>query len=165
MFTVNVRQTNTYIVPPCDKRCYLFWKCRRHIVIVQYILLTYNLMSCGGGVILSYCIYPLSSEAFNRCSCTISPLGGISWLTLTTGNEHCNTEGIKKMTSWFSPLVGKSMCICVRYICVSVSKQAYTAECNISLMATCCVYDSSCMKSLWIFVQWKLIISDFFSTR
>ena len=65
----------------------------------------------------------------------------------------------------FSSCGKVDVCICVRYICVYVSKQEHTAECNISLMAACCVYDSSCMKSLWIFVQWELIISDFFSIR
>lgn len=104
----------------------------------------------------------LSSKAFDCCSFNNPPLDGISWFTLTTGSEYCNTDGIKKMTSWFS-LVGKSMCTCVRYTCLSVSKQACTAECNISLMATCCVYDSTCMKGLWIFLQRKLITSNLFS--
>lgn len=67
-----------------------------------------------------------------RCSCNDFPLGGMSWLTLTAENEHCNTGGIKKMTSWFYPLVGKSMCICEPYVCVSASERAHTAECNIS---------------------------------
>ena len=84
------------------------------------------------------------------CNCNIYPLDGIRWLTLTTGNVYCNTEGIEKMTSWFSH-VGKSMCIDVR--CIHVSKQASTVECNISLMATCCVYDSSFKKVFGSFLQ------------
>lgn len=156
----SVEQMNAkFVVLSCDK------KCRRHMFIHQVFFTIHNCVPCGSGVFLSYCTYPLSSEAFNWCSCNKSPLGGISWLTLTTGNEHCNTEGIKKMTSWFSPLVGKSMCICVRYISVSVSKQAHTAECNINVMATCCVHDSSCTRNLRICVQWKSIISDCFSIR
>lgn len=139
---VNVRHITTYMLcfPVTNGAiCSGSAKCSVYFTSIQS-------HATGGGVILARRSYSSSAVAMKWCSFEKSPLGGTGWLTLTTGNEHCNTEGIEKMTSWFSALVGKSMCICVRYMCVPASKQAYTAECNISLMDACRVYDSSCMK-------------------